>query len=178
MTDATKPVPFTLEKRSATSRWQGNGPQIERLFGLIGTWDAVEQWEKVPGMTPGGRGTGVQVVTKGPGEMSVISSYMSVTGPFPDYRAHGITSWEPEEKVYRAAWAQNIMPGVSVETGALDEDKNLVMSYDISERGKKYTVKNVYSEVTPTSYTLTSIYVDKATGEPQKNLTIHFKKRP
>lgn len=169
--------PFPLEKRSASSRWQGTGPELDRLLALLGTWDAAEEWEKVPGISPGGKGTGLQVVAQGPGEMSVLFSYMSISGPFPDYRAHGIVSWEPQEKIYRGAWAQNIMPGVSVEAGQIGQDSNLVMSYEITEHDRKYIVRNVYSAMTPNSYVLTTFYVDKETGKPMKNLTIQFTKR-
>jgi hypothetical protein len=125
------------------------GPELRLILDLAGDWDSTEMWEKVEGVSPGGKGTGKQTVRVGPGGLSVIVDYESHTGPFPDYRGHGVLSWEHDEKIYRMAWAQNVTPGISIETGGM-EGENLVTSYEISEHGQKYIVRNVYSDINTT----------------------------
>jgi hypothetical protein len=149
--------------------------QLLRLGSLIGTWDADEHWEKVEGFAPGGDGTGVYTVTDGPGSMSVIIDYKAISGPFPTYTGHGILSWELDQKIYRMAWAQPIWPGVSIETGKFEGD-DLILSYEIVEMGKKYVVKNDYSDWTQTSLTITSHLID-LDGKHIKTLTMRLKKR-
>lgn len=151
------------------------GPELKFVQSLAGVWDSTEAWEKVPGVSPGGRGAGKQSVRIGPGGLSVILDYESISGPFPDYRGHGILSWEPDEKIYRMVWAQNVTPGISIETGRM-EDGNLVTSYEITEHGQKYIVRNVYTDVKPDSYTLATYYVDRQ-GNHTKNLTLSFRRQ-
>ena len=151
------------------------GPELRSILNFVGYWDSAETWEKVPGISPGGIGTGRQVVRLGPGGVSVIIDYEAMSGPFRDYSGHGILSWEPGEKIYRVVWAQNVTPGISIETGKM-EDGNLVTSYEIMEHGEKYTVRNIYSDRTPNSYTLTNYYVDLR-GKQIKNLTMKLRKR-
>lgn len=151
------------------------GPELHLVLDLVGNWASTEAWEKVEDVSPGGMGTGKQIVRLGPGGLSIVMDYESMTGPFPDYRGHGILSWEHDEKIYRMAWAQNVTPGISIEVGRV-EDGNLVTSYEITEHGQKYIVRNVYSDRKPDSYTLTTYYVDRQ-GKQTKNLTLKFRRQ-
>jgi hypothetical protein len=150
--------------------------EVVRLGTLIGTWTAEEHWEKVEGFAPGGDGVGVYTVTDGPGSMSIVIDYKAISGPFPTYTGHGILSWELDQKLYRMAWAQPIWPGVSIETGRF-EGPDLILSYEIVEMGKKYVVRNAYSEWTPNSLTITSHLID-LDGSKINTLTMKLKKRP
>ncbi len=150
--------------------------EIVRLGSLIGVWDAEEHWEKVEGFAPGGDGTGVYTVADGPGSMSVLIDYKAMSGPFPTYTGHGILSWELDTKLYRMAWAQPIWPGVSIETGHFD-GPDLILSYEIVEMGKKYVVRNDYSDWTAGSLTITSHLID-ISGREIKTLTMKLKRRP
>jgi hypothetical protein len=150
--------------------------EIVRLKSMIGTWDALEHWEKVEGFAPGGDGKGIYTVADGPGGMSILIDYKAISGPFPTYSGHGILSWELDQKVYRMAWVQPIVPGVSIETGRF-EGPELILSYEIEEKmGQKYVVKNEYTDWTDTTLTITSHLID-VTGRPIKTLTMTLKKR-
>ena len=67
-----------------------------------------------------------------------------------------------------------MMPGVTIETGNKEGDR-LVLTGQVMMMGKKMGVKDVISDRTPTSYTLTS-YMNDGSGE-KKAMTIHFTKR-
>jgi hypothetical protein len=149
--------------------------QQMRLSPLIGIWDAEERWEKVEGFAPGGDGRGVYTVSDGPGSMSILIDYKATSGPFPTYVGHGMLSWELDQKLYRMAWAQPIWPGLAIETGRF-EGSDLVMSYEIFEMGKKYVVRNVYSDWAPNSVTITSELIETS-GREVKTLTMKLKRR-
>jgi hypothetical protein len=151
--------------------------EMALLRGLIGTWDAEEHWERVEGFAPGGNGTGLEIVKEGPGGLSIVIDYKALTGPFPMYSGHGMMSWELDPAEYRMVWVQPIWPGISVETGNVETNTgNLVMSYEIVENGKKYTVKNVYANVSANSYTESSYLID-VTGRAVKTLTLNKTRR-
>jgi hypothetical protein len=149
------------------------GVESKLMQMFVGTWKVTELWEAWEGMTPGGEGAGQQIVTMGPGDLSVRFTYASRSGPFKEYRAQGLMSWEPgQPEPFRAAWVQSVTPGVSIENGHL-EGSDLVMSYEIVERGTPYTVRNLYSDITRSSYTVTSYYVERS-GRTRKALTLKY----
>jgi hypothetical protein len=148
--------------------------EIAKLQALVGRWHVKEHWEPWEGMTAGGDGTGAQTIVAGPGTMSIVISYVAKTGPFPGYAAQGIVSWEADgrELPFHGAWSQSMTPGVSVESGKF-EGTDLVMSYEVIERGTPYTVRNVYSNMKANSYKVTCEFIDRS-GEIHKVLTLEY----
>src|SRR5262249_24864239 len=98
---------------------------------------------------------------------SKMSNGMSFTG-------HGVLTWDPNEKAYKMVWADSMTPGVMTTTGHKEGD-NMVFAGEMNMMGKKITTKDVISDRTPTSYTLTSFYND-GSGE-KKAMTIKFTKQ-
>jgi len=95
----------------------------------------------------------------------------SAMGPF---SGHGVFTWDPNDKVYRFVWTDSMTPGVVIETGRKDGDK-LVFTGEVMVMGKKTAIKDVMSDRTPTSYTLTS-YMNDGSGEKQV-MSIRFTKQ-
>lgn len=150
-------------------------PEMRTLYGLIGMWIAREHWEKAPGWSPGGEGTGIEKITSGPGGMSLIIDYESSSGPFATYSGHGILSWDVFDKCYRMAWSQPMLSGISIETGSYDGE-HLVLTYKINESGRDYVVENVYSEMRADSFQVTSYMIGPG-NQRMKTLTLALQRK-
>src|SRR5438552_14517911 len=123
-------------------------PEMKDLRDMIGTWTTEETFEPSPWMPSGGPGTGTNTVRLGPGGFTVVMDQRSKssTGSF---TGHGLLTWDPNEKVYRFAWADSMSPGVMIETGRKDGD-NLVFTGEATMMGKKVSVRDEISDRTPT----------------------------
>jgi hypothetical protein len=148
-------------------------PEMKELRDLIGTWATEDTFEPGPMMPSGGTATGTNTVRLGPGGFSVLMDQVSKSamGPF---RGHGVMAWDPNEKVYKFAWADSMTPGIVTETGRKDGDR-IVWTGEAMMMGKKVSIRDVVSDRTPTSYTLTS-YMNDGSGE-KKTMTIKFTKQ-
>jgi len=148
-------------------------PEMKVLTEFVGTWATEETFEKSPVMPDGGKATGTNVTTLGPGGFSILinQNSKSAMGAF---RGHGVETWDPNEKVYKMVWVDSMMPGVVMTTGRKEGD-NLVFKGDAMMMGKKMSIRDVISDKTPTSFTLTS-YVNDGSGE-MKSMTIKFTKK-
>lgn len=144
-------------------------PEQRELRDLVGTWKSTDSYEKIEGMMPGGEGTSTITATQGPGGYSVVLHVKSTSGPMGNFHGMGVIAWSPEDKEYKEAWVDSMMPGVTLETGQ-KEGNDLVMKGEMKMGGKTYKMRDVISDRTPTSYTLTS-YMDDGSGE-KKTMTI------
>jgi hypothetical protein len=144
-------------------------PEARELRDFVGVWNTAETYEKIEGMMPGGEGTSVETITLGPGGYSVVMHIRSVTSPMGPFRAVGILVWSVEDKEYKFAWVDSMTPGLTVERGH-KEGNDIVLKGEMSMGGKTYKTRDVLSDRTPTSYTLTS-YTDDGSGE-KKMMTI------
>jgi hypothetical protein len=147
-------------------------PEMKELQRLVGTWSTDEKFEVSQMMPAGGSATGTNTVRLGPGGFSVLMEQHSKSsmGPF---AGHGVMSWDPNDRAYKFAWTDSMSPGLMLETGHI-EGSNLVWKGENMTMGKKISVRDVISDRTPTSYTLTS-YVNDGSGE-KKVMTIKFTK--
>lgn len=128
------------------------GPEMERLKFQIGTWKTIEKHESMPGFS-GGEGKGTMTSRTGPGGLSLVSDYKSLAGPVGDFSGHGLTLWDAEDKVYKSYWVDSFSAG-SMEMLGRWEGKDLVFSGQAKHMGKTYHMKEVYTDITPTSYTM------------------------
>jgi hypothetical protein len=147
--------------------------EMKDLRDMIGTWSTDEKFEPSPWMPSGGTGTGTNTVRIGPGGFTVLMEQRSKSamGPF---SGHGVLTWDPNAKAYKFVWADSMTPGVMIETGHKEGD-NLVFTGETMMMGKKISVKDVISDRTPASYTLTS-FMNDGSGE-KKAMTIKFMKQ-
>ena len=144
-------------------------PEARELRDFLGTWKSTETYEKIEGMMPGGEGTSTIVATPGPGGYSIMLNVKGITGPMSGFRGIGVLAWSPEDKEYKQAWTDSMTPGITLSTGH-KEGNDLVMSGEMKMGGKSFKTRDVISDRTPTSYTLTS-YMDDGSGE-KKTMTI------
>jgi len=138
-------------------------PEARELRKLVGTWKSTDTYEKIEGMMPGGEGESINKTESGPGGYSIVMHMQSLTGPMAKFRGLGVLAWNPDEKVYKMAWVESAMPGLMIETGTM-EGNDLVLRGEVQMMGKTYKVRDVMSDMTPTSYTLNS-YMDDGSGE-------------
>ena len=148
-------------------------PEMKELRDLIGTWTSDEKFEVSPFMPSGGTGSGTNTVRLGPGGFTVVMDQRSKSA-MGTFTGHGILTWDPNEKAYKTVWADSMTPGVMTETGHKEGD-NVVMTGEMMMMGKKIAVKDVISDRTPTSYTLTS-YMNDGSGE-KKVMTVKYTKQ-
>jgi hypothetical protein len=147
--------------------------EMKELRQLMGTWTTDEKFEPSPFMPPGGTATGTNTARLGPGGFSVLMEQHSKSA-MGAFAGHGVFTWDPNEKAYKFFWADSMTPGVVTETGH-KEGENLVFTGETTMQGKKIATKDVMSDRTPTSYTLTS-YMNDGSGEKQM-MTIKFTKQ-
>jgi len=146
-------------------------PEMKELRALIGTWTSDETYE--PGGPAAGTGAGTNTARLGPGGFSVLMDQRSKT-PMGPFSGHGVYSWDAEQKSYKGAWVDSMTPGIPTQTGKKDGD-TLVFTGEVKMGGKTVKVRDVWSDFTPTSHTLTS-YNDDGSGE-KKIMTVKFTKQ-
>lgn len=146
--------------------------EMKELRELIGTWTSDEKFEPSPFMPSGGTGAGTNTARLGPGGFSVLMEQRSKSA-MGAFSGHGVFTWDPNEKAYKFFWADSMTPGVVMETGH-KEGENLVLTGETFMQGKKMATKDVMSDRSPSSYTLTS-YMNDGSGEKQM-MTIKFTK--
>ena len=160
-------------KKSAAPSMPKPAAEMKELRELMGTWTSDEKFEPSPFMPAGGTGTGTNTARLGPGGFSVLMEQRSKSA-MGAFAGHGVFTWDPNEKAYKFVWADSMSPGVVIETGH-KEGENLVFTGEVFMQGKKMSTKDVMSDRSPTSYTLTS-YMNDGSGEKQM-MTIKFTKQ-
>ncbi len=142
--------------------------EMKDLRALVGTWNTEETFEQTP-MMPAGTATGTNTVRLGPGGFTVLMEERS-KGSLGAFSGHGVLTWDPNEKSYKTYWS----PGVTISTGH-QEGENIVYTGEVMMGGKKMSIRDVVSDRTPTSYTLTE-FMNDGSGE-KKSMTIKFTKQ-
>ncbi|HSA94266.1 MAG TPA: DUF1579 family protein [Terriglobales bacterium] len=119
-------------------------PEMEKLAKMmVGTWSSAEKHEPSPFSPAGGTGKGVFKVTLGPGGHSLVEQYNS-RGSLGKFNGHGMTYWDPKDKVYRSVWCDNFTPTCDVSVGHWEGD-NLVFLGESEMEGQKTKLKMTYS---------------------------------
>lgn len=168
-TQTTKKKPVAA---AATPAMPKPGPEMKEVRDLVGTWANEETYEETP-MMKAGTGSGTTRTRLQPGGFSLIMDIQSKNA-MGTFWGHGMMSWDPDAKVYKFAWVESASPGLLVETGK-KEGNDLVFTGEVMYMGKKCAVRDVISERTPASYTLTSYWND-GSGE-KKIMTIKATKQ-
>lgn len=131
-------------------------PEMRKLIKTFrGVWTTSEKHEPSPIMPNGGTGKGQARFMPGPGGLSLIENYTSQSGAG-RFVAHGVTWWDPDQKVYSGIWCDNTSAN-GCETGGTmkwDGDK-LLGTMETSMTGHKAKLEETYSNITPNSFTYT-----------------------
>ena len=137
------------------------GPEATRLKGMVGTWNVEETMEANP-MGPAGKGHGVSRITAGPGGLSIIIDYRSVSGHMKGYRGHGVMAWDAEAKAYKQVWTDNMAQMIMISTGRWEGD-NLIMNSGGTMMGKPFKAQDTMSGLgTDTMTMVTEMSMDSS----------------
>jgi uncharacterized repeat protein (TIGR03803 family) len=164
-TPEAKPSP---QKATAASRVPEPkpGPQIEKLLrALEGTWSIKEKLAPDTASPNGAAGVGGIVWSAGPGGYSVVENYHSKEGGR-TITGLGVFWWDEVAQGYRTIWCDSTNPGgcINFKNVAKWEGSQLVLVEGYEVNGKKFTFKEVFSDITPATFTQT-LYGGEEGGE-------------
>ena len=147
-------------------------PEMDKLAKMmVGTWSSAEKHEPSPFNPAGGTGQGVFRVSLGPGGHSLVEQYNS-RGSAGTFNGHGMTYWDPKDKVFRSVWCDNFTPTCDVSVGQWEGD-NLVFLSEGEMEGKKTKLKMIYSGFTADSYDF-GVDMSQGAGPMARTMTIKY----
>jgi hypothetical protein len=176
---ALAPVFFTSFGRTAQSQSTANGPlpspEIQTLTtSLSGEWALSVKWEPDATMPNGLVNTGEENWRAGPGGYTVLEEE-HLRMPQGDAYLLGVVWWNSTTKNLQGMECQNLLPYTCDLKGALND---ITMSWDgkqfvideieTSDSGKKSLWHEVWSDITPNSFTQIGEY--GVAGAPRKRL--------
>jgi hypothetical protein len=153
------------------------GPQIEKLLRLLeGTWSIKEKLGPSTASPQGATGEGKIVWSPGPGRYSVIENYQSKEGGR-TIIGLGVFWWDEAAQGYRTIWCDSTNPGgcINFKNVAQWEGSQLVLVESYEVNGKKFTFKEVFSDITPAAFTQT-LFGGEEGGELKVDQTIQATK--
>jgi hypothetical protein len=121
-------------------------------------------------MPNGGESRGEEVWRAGPGGFSLIEDYRSKS-PTLELTGTSVTWWDGTDGVYRTIWCSSDLPeGCSPMRGRWT-DQGWVLTDQFEVGGKKFELKEVFSDFTPTSF-LQRLYQGGPGARPKLIMTI------
>jgi hypothetical protein len=161
-------------QQKPTSTTRQPSPEMQKLFNeFLGTWRVTEKIEPSETMPNGGAGEGTEVYWAGPGGASIIEEiHLKETSG--EFSGMGVAWWDEKGQGYRALWCNSENPNGCIVMAHLAkwEGDQFVLRDEFERNGKKLNFKEVFSEITPTSFTQT-LYEGQADKELKKLATIH-----
>jgi hypothetical protein len=153
------------------------GPQIEKLLrALEGTWSIRERLAPDSASPGGSTGEGKIVWRRGPGGFSVIEDYQSKQGTR-EVTGLGVFWWDETAQGYRTIWCDSTNPGgcINFKNVVHWEDTQLVLDEDYEIKGKTFTFKEVFGNMTEGTFTQT-LYGGESGRELKVDQTIQAKR--
>jgi hypothetical protein len=161
-------------QQKSTSTTRQPSPEMQKLFNkFLGTWRVTEKIEPSETMPNGGAGEGTEVYRAGPGSASIIEEvHLKETSG--EFSGMGVAWWDEKGQGYRALWCNSENPSGCILMAHLAkwEGDQFVLRDEFERNGKKFNFKEVFSEITPTSFTQT-LYQGQVGKELTKLATIH-----
>jgi hypothetical protein len=148
-------------------------PEIKRLVeAFSGTWSISVKVEPNESLRKGGVGTGEEVWRPGPGGLSLIEDYHS-TGDEGEISGLGVSWWDHDEQRYQVLWCVSSNPEgcIVMKQGARWEGREIVATDESVKNGKTFAFKEVFSDITPTSFKQT-LYQGESGSELKRVVTI------
>ena len=171
------PLCAMAQAPSATKEGQPS-PEMQKLFNaFLGTWPVTEKIEPSETMLNGGAGEGTEVYRAGPGGASMIEE-IRLKEPSGEISGLGVVWWDVKGQGYKAVWCNSQNPNGCILMVHLAkwEGDQFVLGDKSERNGRKFEFKEVFSEITPSSFTQT-LYQGEAGKELKRLLTIHATKR-
>jgi hypothetical protein len=148
-------------------------PEMLRLIEMMrGTWATTLKFEPGDTYPKGATGTGKQVWQPGPGGLSLIE-YETASTPNGPWDGMSVTWWDPLSHGFRAIWCDNHQASgcLTMKNIARWEGDKFVLGDQWQQGDKTMEYKEVQSDITPTSFVLTS-YVGQAGTMLKRTLTV------
>jgi hypothetical protein len=180
------PIPQHLQDlaaKSQNSKPETSQPSAELqslIKALSGKWSVSVRFEPNPEMPNGFAGTGEETWRAGPGGLTFLDEEQMPT-PKGDVYLLGIIWWDGQSKSLRGMECNNQLPYTCDLKGALND---VTMSWDgkqftINEwethGGKKTLWHEVWSDITPTSFTQTGD-IEEPGGQTKRFFTMQAKR--
>jgi quercetin dioxygenase-like cupin family protein len=145
-------------------------PEMQRLAKmLVGKWKVDEDFASGGSMPNGGTGTGHSVIEPGPGGLSLIEDFVSIS---PAAHLHSLIWWEKAGKVFRTVSCDDYSPeACTVENGrGRWEGNEVVWQLTVPKNGKDVPAKIVWAEKDSHSFAAT-MYVADTSGTLKRDWT-------
>jgi hypothetical protein len=153
------------------------GPQMERLLkALDGTWAITEEFAPDASSPKGKTGAGTIIWRPGPGGYSAVEEYRSKQGN-EEVSGLGELWWDEGAQGYHTIWCDSTNPGgcIDFKNVARWEGSNLVLQENYESNGRKFTFKEVFSDLGGNSFTQT-LYGAEVGHELKVDQVIHGKR--
>ena len=154
--------------------------EMHRLaVALGGRWSVRQRFEAHEGMPNGDTGKGIEVWRPGPGARSLIEDIHTQRQGRAETSGLAVIWWDAGASGYRVLWCGSANPRGCVVMSKLAEwhGSEFVIGDEYERDGKKIEYREVFSDLTPTSFVQT-IYEGEAGGALKRVLTIRAKKGP
>lgn len=148
-------------------------PEMRKLLELAGRWFYHFEYAPADGSTTGKTTDGRAVLRAGPAGRSLIEDEVETEGSKITSN-HSITWWDEKAHGYRTLWCASENAGgctVMSQVGKWEGDQ-FIVGDEFTKNGKKYVLKEVWSEFTPTTFTQT-VSQGEAGKELKRMVTIH-----
>ena len=132
---------------------------------FAGTWSITEEYAPNQWMPNGGVAHGDEVWWPGPAGLSLIEEYHART-PSGEVFGMSISWWDAQAQRYQTVWCASVLPAgcVTPSDGLRWVADQLVYLDERETNRKKIVFKEVYSEITPSSFTQ-AVDVGESGGE-------------
>lgn len=131
------------------------GPEMQRLArALVGTWNATEAFERNESYPNGAGRKGTAQISVGTGGTTLIEDYHT-DGSAGKLDFLAVIWWDQKTKLYGFFTCGN-GPGTACRTRgtARWDGDSFVNEYDLVLKGRKTKWQDLFSQITPTSFTL------------------------
>lgn len=152
--------------------------QAARLLkALQGTWAITDTLAPDAKNPKGVVGAGTIVWRPGPGGYSAVEEFHSKQGE-QDVTGFGMMWWDEAANGYHTIWCDSTNPGgcIDFKNAAKWDGDELVLQEDYESKGKKFTFKEVFGEITATGFRQT-LYGGEAGKELKVDEVIEGKRK-
>ena len=166
------------QKKPAQPEIAANPSRIE-VYKLLrffeGTWSVFENLQKNEFFPKGGTRRGTARITPGPGRLSLIEDYHS-NGSAGQLDLLAIIWWDNKAQIYRPLVCANGEEGCIVRGTVRWQGNALINDYEEVMGGKKRKMRDTFSEITPTSFTLVAAVFTQG-SEWQPLITTRYRRQ-
>jgi len=132
-------------------------PARVEMFKLLrsfeGSWNVFENFQKSEFFPKGGIRRGTARITPGPGRLSLVEDYHS-NGSAGQLDLLAIIWWDNAAQIYRPMICANDADGCVVRGTARWQGNALINDYEEVIGGRKRKMRDTFTDITPTSFTL------------------------